>query len=403
MRWRSEARSRNSGGARASDATAAERAYSRGVSRSSRAPAPLERGSHGAAGAYNLADVQRQTRSGRRVKLVSVVSPCFNEAENVRELYTRVRRAFEALPQYRYEQLFIDNASQDDTASILRQIAASDKNVKIIFNTRNFGHVRSPFHAILQARGDAVIGLASDLQDPPELIPEFLKHWESGSRVVLGVKAKTEESWPISWIRRGYYKLLARLADVEVIQNSTGFGLCDRRVVEILRDMNEPYPYFRGLLPEIGFPIARVEYAQPRRKRGKTKNNFYSLFDVAMLGITTHSKVPLRLATIAGFTLSALSLFAALAYLVAKLVFWYRFSAGVAPILIVLFVTFSVQLFFLGLLGEYVSVVHTQTLRRPLVVEKERVNFEESPGQISEEAGRAPTLAREAEVTSWQK
>ena len=337
------------------------------------------------------------------MKLVSVVSPCFNEAGNVRELYTRVRQAFAAIPQYQYEHLFIDNASQDETVSILRQIAAADKNVKIILNTRNFGHIRSPFHAILQARGAAVIGLASDLQDPPELIPEFLKRWESGSRVVLGVKARTEESWPISWIRRSYYKLLARLADVEVVQNSTGFGLCDRRVVEILRGMNEPYPYFRGLLPEIGFPIARVEYTQPRRKRGKTKNNLYSLVDVALLGITTHSKVPLRIATIAGFALSALSLLTALAYLVAKLAFWYRFSAGVAPILIGLFVAFSVQLFFLGLLGEYVSAVHTQTLRRPLVVEKERINFDELPVQFGPDAGRPSAPAAEEEVTSCPK
>jgi hypothetical protein len=207
----------------------------------------------------------------------------------------------------------------------------------------------------------------------------------------------------MSWVRDGYYRLLARLSDVEPVRNSTGFGLCDRQVVEIIREMNDPYPYFRGLLPQIGFPIARIEYVKPLRKRGETKNNFYTLFDLAMLGITTHSKVPLRLATIAGFALSAFSLIVALAYLVAKLVFWYRFSAGIAPILIGLFVAFSVQLFFLGLLGEYVSAVHTQTLRRPLVVEKERINFEEPRSEARVERAPVSSVGREEEVTSWQK
>ncbi len=327
------------------------------------------------------------------MRFISVITPCYDEEENVREVYSRVKAVFEGLPRYRYEQIFIDNASRDRTVEILREIAAADGNVKVIVNTRNFGQVRSPFHALLAARGDAVIGLAADLQDPPELIPEFLNNWERGFKVAVGVKAGGEESWPMSWVRDGYYRMLARLSDVEPIRNSTGFGLCDREVVEIIRRMNDPYPYFRGLLPEIGFPIARIEYVKPLRKRGKTKNNFYTLFDLAMLGITTHSKMPLRLATIGGFALSALSLVVALAYLVAKLIFWYRFPAGIAPILIGLFVAFSVQLFFLGLLGEYVSAVHTQTQRRPLVVEKERINFEETPVEMRTEEG----------MTSWKK
>ena len=327
------------------------------------------------------------------MRLISVITPCYDEEDNVRELYSRVKAAFATLGRYRYEQIFIDNASRDRTVEILREIAAADRNVKVIVNTRNFGQVRSPFYALLAARGDAVIGLAADLQDPPELIPEFLSNWERGFKVALGIQAGSEESGPMAWIRDGYYRLLARLSDVEQIRNSTGFGLYDREVIEIIRQMNDPYPYFRGLLPEIGFPIARIEYVKPLRKRGKTKNNFYTLFDLAMLGITTHSKVPLRLATIAGFALSALSLFVALAYLVAKLIFWYRFPAGIAPMLIGLFVTFSVQLFFLGLLGEYVSAVHTQTQRRPLVVEKERINFEESP--VDGRERRRPLMGRE--------
>jgi glycosyltransferase involved in cell wall biosynthesis len=335
------------------------------------------------------------------MRLISVVTPCYNEQENVREVYDRVKGVFAKLGKYRYEHIFIDNASRDGTVEILRQIASADRNVKVIVNTRNFGQVRSPFHALLAARGDAVVGLAADLQDPPELIPAFLEQWEAGYKVALGVKAAGEESWPMAWIRDGYYRLLARLSDVEPVRNSTGFGLCDREVIEIIREMNEPYPYFRGLLPEIGFPIARIEYEKPLRKRGKTKNNFYTLFDLAMLGITTHSKVPLRMATIGGFALSALSLFVALAYLVAKLLFWYRFSAGIAPILIGLFVTFSVQLFFLGLLGEYVSAVHTQMLRRPLVVERERINFEDADVPALPTPLPRPAVPAEKEAT-WK-
>ena len=321
------------------------------------------------------------------MKLISVITPCYNEEQNVRDLYEQVKEAFRAVGRYRYEHIFIDNASKDGTVALLKVIAASDQNVKIIVNTRNFGHIRSPYHALLLARGDAAIGMACDLQDPPALIPDFLQRWEEGYKVVLGVKTATHEAGPMAWIRRAYYRLLSRLADVELVKDSTGFGLVDRRVIEILRDMNEPYPYFRGLLAEIGFPIATIAYTQPLRTRGLTKNNLYTLFDLAMLGITTHSKIPLRLATLAGFTLSGLSLLVALIYLVAKLLFWYRYPAGVAPILIGMFLAFSVQLFFMGLLGEYIAAVHTQTLHRPLVVELERVNFPEpAPGSAAGDA-----------------
>jgi len=336
------------------------------------------------------------------MKLISVITPCYNEQENVRELYRQVRAAFEAIGRYRYEHIFIDNASRDRTVAILKEIAAADRNVKVIVNTRNFGHVRSPYHALMQTSGEAVIGLAADLQDPPSLIPQFLEKWEQGYKVALGVKSSTEESWPMSWIRRRYYDLIGRLSNIEIVKNTTGFGLLDRRVVEILRSMNEAYPYIRGLISEIGFPVAVVEYAQPKRKRGATKNNFFTLFDLAMLGITTHSKFPLRLATLAGFGLSALSLLAAVIYLVAKLLFWYRYPAGVAPLLIGLFLTFSVQLFFLGLIGEYIGAVHTQTLRRPLVVEKERINFDDSRARMSTEIENPSEPVQESEVRSWR-
>ena len=322
-------------------------------------------------------------------RLISVVTPCYNEEGNVRELYERIRAVFDKLKdKYRYEQIFIDNASKDGTVAELRKLAAGDPNVKVIVNVRNFGQVRSPAHALMQAQGDAVIGLASDLQDPPELIPQFLQKWEEGYKVALGVRASTEEAWPMATVRGIYYRLLAKVSDVETVQFATGFGLYDREVMDLFRAMNDPYPYFRGILSELGFPIAKIPYDQPLRKRGVTSNNFYTLFDMAMLGLTTHSKVPLRLATIAGFLLSFFSMFVALGYLIAKLMFWNQFQMGVAPLLIGIFATFSVQLFFLGLLGEYIGAVHTQLARRPLVVEKERINFDEPLRSILPERRR---------------
>jgi glycosyltransferase involved in cell wall biosynthesis len=309
-------------------------------------------------------------------KLISVVSGCYNEEENVRECYEQVKKIFREIGRYRYEHIFIDNASKDKTVAILREIAAQDKNVKIIVNARNFGAVRSPYHAMLHARGDAVIGLASDLQDPPELIKEFVKKWEEGFLVVIAVKADSEESQVFFAIRKAYYELVSRLAEIELTKNTTGFGLYDRRFVDILAEIDDPYPYFRGLVSEIGFPVAKIPYHQPVRKRGITSNNFYRLYDVAMLGITNHSKVPLRLATMVGFAVSFVSLCVAMAYLFLKLLFWDEFSLGLAPLVIGLFFFGSVQLFFIGILGEYIGAIHTQVQKRPHVVEMERINFE---------------------------
>ncbi len=311
-----------------------------------------------------------------RDSLISIITPCFNEEANVRELHARVKDIFADLPGYRYEHIFIDNASRDRTVSILKDMAASDSRVKIIVNARNFGHIRSPYHAMLQARGDAIIFLAADFQDPPDLIRDFLGMWEEGYRIVIGVKKQSEESALLFAIRKVYYDLVSRLSDVELIKNFTGFGLFDRSVVEIVRGIDDPYPYFRGLICEIGFEKAVIEYVQPARKRGITKNNFYTLYDLAMLGITNHSKVPLRLATMTGFTLGAVSLFVALGYLIYKLIFWDSFSVGIAPLVIGLFFFASVQLFFIGIVGEYIGAIHTQVLKRPLVIEKERINFD---------------------------
>jgi glycosyltransferase involved in cell wall biosynthesis len=307
--------------------------------------------------------------------LITVLAPCYNEAENVRVLYGRIGKSLENFPDAAHEILFIDNASTDDTTKKLRQIAAGDPHVRVIINTRNFGHVRSPFHGLLQARGDAVIVMASDLQDPPELIPEFIRLWKEGNEVVLGQKVNSAESSFLFAGRRAYYRLLKWVADVDLLENVTGFGLYSRRVIEDLRALDEPYPYLRGLVRELGYKIARVPYEQPQRRRGITKNNFYTLYDVAMLGFTSHSKVPLRLATMLGFAMSALSFAVGVAYLVYKLVYWERFPLGIAPVVIGLFFFASVQLFFIGIIGEYIGAIHTRVTRRPHVLERERINF----------------------------
>jgi glycosyltransferase involved in cell wall biosynthesis len=308
-------------------------------------------------------------------RLISVVSGCYNEEENVRECRDQVKRVFAELGRYRYEHIFIDNASRDNTRAILRQLAAEDPNVKVILNARNFGHVTSGYHGMLQARGEAVISLVSDLQDPPDLIKEFLARWEEGWLMVVAVKQESEESIVFFTIRRIYYELVSRLAEIELNKNATGFGLYDRRFIDILREIDDPYPYFRGLVSEIGLPAVKVFYVQPVRKRGLTSQNFYRLYDMAMLGITNHSKVPLRLATMLGFALSALSFGVAMIYVILKLLFWYQFTLGVAPLIVGLFFFGSVQLFFIGMLGEYIGAIHTQVLKRPHVVELERLNF----------------------------
>jgi len=306
---------------------------------------------------------------------LSVVSACRNERENVAELVKRIEAVLACAFIADYEIILIDNDSTDGTQEVLRELAKQNSTIKVILNARNFGHIRSPYHAILQGKGDAVIYLASDLQDPPELIPELLFKWKEGFEIVAAVKKTSEESPVFFLVRRLYYWLVKELADVKTISNFTGFGLYSQRVIEYLRSLQDPYPYFRGLISEIGLPTALVTFRQPKRVRGFTKNNFYTLYDIAMLGITNHSKVPLRLATLSGFLLSLLSLLVGCGYLVYKLMFWERFSLGIAPAVIGLFFFCSIILFFIGILGEYIGAIHTQVLRRPLVVEKERINF----------------------------
>jgi glycosyltransferase involved in cell wall biosynthesis len=307
-------------------------------------------------------------------KMISIVTPCYNEEGNVEELVSRIRAVMATLP-YRYEHIVIDNSSTDNTVGLLREMAAKDPNLKLIINSRNFGHIRSPHHAILQSTGDATIWLASDLQDPPELIADFVKKWEEGFKIVMAVKPKSMESPLMFRFRKTYYRYLAKISEVPLVQNATGVGLYDKVVVDWLRKIDDPYPYFRGLIREVGFPVATVDFVQPRRQRGITKNNFYTLYDIAMLGIVKHSKVPLRMMTMLGFAMSALSLLLAFLFLVAKLVFWNSFDLGIAPILIGMFFFAAVQLFFMGLMGEYIGMIYTQVRRMPLVIEMERVNF----------------------------
>jgi glycosyltransferase involved in cell wall biosynthesis len=315
------------------------------------------------------------------MKTISIVTPCYNEEENVEECYRRVRAAMLKLGRYRYEHIFIDNASRDNTVAILKRLAARDRNVKVIVNTRNFGHIRSPFHAFLQATGDAVIGLVADLQDPPELIPEMVAKWEEGYPMVVCLKTASQENRLMFRLRTIYYRLVQRLSSIETFENFTGFGLYDRKVVEIIRSFGDAYPYFRGMIAEIGFPHYEIHFNQPVRFRGITKNNFYSLWDLAMLGITNLSKVPLRVSTFLGFACALLSILTAVSYFIYKLIFWNSFSVGIAPLVIGLFFLGSVQLVSLGMLGEYVGAIHTQVMNRPHAIEKERINFEYPPGE----------------------
>jgi polyisoprenyl-phosphate glycosyltransferase len=308
---------------------------------------------------------------------VTILTPCYNEAENVEALYERVREVFRPLTDYAYEHLFIDNASTDATVAILRRLAANDRNVKVIVNTRNFGHIRSPIHALLQARSDAVIIMAADFQDPPEVVPLLLAKWREGFKIVLAIKAAAEESALMFAIRRIGYRVVDKLSEVKQVRNNTGFGLYDKAFLAVLRTLPDPYPYFRGIVAELGFKYATVPYTQPSRKRGVTKNNLYMLYDLGVQGIVNHSKIPLRIAAIVGFISSVVSLAAAFVYFVMKMLFWYDLPIGVAPVIIGLFCVASVQLFFLGVLGEYVGAIYTQVRNRPLVVEQERINFDE--------------------------
>jgi len=310
------------------------------------------------------------------MKLISILTACYNEEENVENLYTQVKTVMSQLPQYKYEHVFIDNSSKDSTVNILKGIAKKDNNVKIIVNAFNAGHIRSPFHGLMQCKGDAVISVVADLQDPPSMILEFIKEWENGYKIVVGVKNKSKENKLMFMMRKLFYRLIAKISETRQIKNFTGFGLYDKVFIQVLRQLEDPYPYFRGLICEFGFDIKEVTYTQPKREKGTTKNNFYTLYDMAMLGFVNSSKVPLRMASFIGFTVAFVSLIIAFIYFIYKLLDWNNFQLGIAPLVIGIFFFGGIQLFFLGIIGEYIGSIFTQVRKRPYVIEKERINFD---------------------------
>lgn len=309
------------------------------------------------------------------MKKVTIVTPCFNEEANILELYQQVKSVCNSITHIQFEHLFIDNASTDDTVNIIKSLHEKDPAVKLIVNTRNFGHIRSPYHAILQTNSDAVILIVADLQDPPEMIRDFISHWENNYPIVIGVKNNAKESPLLFFIRKSYYNLINKLSETSLVKNYTGFGLYDKKVIEILKQFDDPYPYFRGLVMEIGFNVKQIEYTQPLRHRGISKNNFYTLYDIAMLGITSNSLIPLRLATIFGFFLAFISFSISIIYLIYKLLYWDRIVLGIAPMIVGGFFMFSVILFFIGILGEYIINLQRLLQKRPHVIEKERIGF----------------------------
>ena len=309
------------------------------------------------------------------MKLISVVTNCYNEEDNVEELYFKVRSIFHELRGYEYEHIFIDNASKDKTVLILKGLAREDKNLKIIVNIKDFGQNRSPCHALLQSRGDAVILMAADFQDPPELIKDFITKWEEGYRIVLGIKEKSREGLIMRTMRRFYYFLISKFSNVPQIKNFTGFGLYDRSFIDILKKLDEPSPYLRGLVADFGTERTEIKFVQPKRIKGKSHNTFSTLFDIAMLGFTSYSVVPLRISIFIGLLTALISFIIAIMYVILKLLFWYSMPIGIAPLIIGIFFFSAVQLFFIGMLGEYVGAIYTQVKKRPLVIEKERINF----------------------------
>ncbi|WP_286080071.1 glycosyltransferase family 2 protein [Parablautia intestinalis] len=315
------------------------------------------------------------------MKKISILIPCYNEVENVELIAMAVTNVInEALSNYDYEIVFIDNCSTDGTRDKLEEICAKNKKVKAIFNVTNFGQFNSPFHGMCQTTGDCTISMCCDFQDPVEMIPRLVEEWEKGHKVVSCIKTSSKESGILYFLRSCYYKLIKGMSSVRMIEHFTGFGLYDKTFISILRQLDDPIPFLRGIVAEYasGFNMIEIEYTQARRRAGKTKNNFYSLYDAAMLSITSYTKVGLRIATLLGFFSSVVSLFIAMLYLILKLVNWYGFQAGYAPLIIGVFVIGSIQLFFIGLLGEYILNINTRVIHRPLVVEEKRLNFDEN-------------------------
>ena len=311
-----------------------------------------------------------------RKKTISIMVPTYNEEENVELMYKALKEMFKKeLPNYQYEILFIDNKSRDNTRNLIRKICKKDKNVKAIFNAQNFGQFNSPYYGLLNTTGDCTIMVAADFQDPIEMIPKFVKEWENGYKIVIGIKTKSQESKIVYLLRSLYYKLIKKFSEVDQIEHFTGFGLYDKDFIKILKDLDDPEPYLRGIVAELGFERKEIPFTQPKRERGKSSNNWYRLYDGAMLGITSYTKIGLRFATILGFMVSFLSVLIAFIYLILKLCMWNSFQAGIAPLIIGVFLLGGLQIFFIGFLGEYILKMNQRIMHRPLVVVEEKINM----------------------------
>lgn len=311
------------------------------------------------------------------MKKISVVVPCYNEEENVAAMANAIREEFKKnLENYEYEIIFIDNDSKDRTRELIRELCKEDKGIKGIFNAKNFGQFNSPYYAMLQSSGDATILMAADFQDPVYMISKYVRAWEEGYRIAIGIKKSSKENKIMYYLRSLYYRTIKKFSEVEQIEHFTGFGLYDKEFIKVLRELDDPMPFLRGIVAELGFRRKEIPYDQPKRRAGKTSNNLYRLYDAAMLSITSYTKAGLRLATFAGAVLAGTSMLIAIIYLILKILYWNRFPAGMAPILIGMLFLGSIQIFFIGLIGEYILTINQRVMKRPLVVEEERINFE---------------------------
>ena len=309
------------------------------------------------------------------MKKISVVVPCYNEEENVGKICLAITEELEKLSNYDYELIFIDNDSKDKTREIIEENCKNNPKVKAIFNARNFGQFNSPYYAMLNSTGDCTILICADFQDPIEMIPQFIKEWENGYKIVTGIKETSQESKAMYFLRSCYYKIIKKFSNTEQIEHFTGFGLYDKQFINVLRNLEDTTPYLRGIVAELGFKRKEIPYKQPKRKAGKTHNNFYTLYDAAMLGFTSYTKIGLRLATFFGMFVGAISFLVGIVYLILKLIYWDRFVAGMTPMLIGIFFLGALQLFFIGFLGEYILSINQRLMKRPLVVEEKRINF----------------------------
>lgn len=313
------------------------------------------------------------------MKKISIMIPCYNEEENVVPISEAVvRELTDSLPEYDYEILFIDNDSKDNTRPLLREICKNNPKIKAIFNVKNFGQFNSPYYGMLQTTGDCTICMCCDFQDPVEMIPKLVHEWENGYKIVCAIKTTSKENKIMRFLRTCYYKLIRKMSDVEQIEHFTGFGLYDKSFIEVLRNLKDPSPFLRGIVAELGYRRKDIPYEQAKRRAGKTHNNFYTLYDAAMLSFTSYTKIGLRLATFCGIGVGFVSFLVGMVYLILKLIMWDNFPMGMAPVLIGMCFLGSVQLFFIGLLGEYVLNINTRVMNKPLVIEEERLNFDNS-------------------------